>query len=119
MKVHTATDAVRHLQRTALKLLLSVHDIDCRNCRANKQCELQTIARFLKVGLKAAPYETLLKAQAAQIIQAHVGLCGIMGLKKITGMCEAVYAQNAPWLYCGPIAGAGDAADGGASAGCA
>jgi 2-dehydro-3-deoxyphosphogalactonate aldolase len=51
-------------------------------------------------------FHALLKAQAAQIIQAHVGLCGIMGLKKVTGMCEAVYAQNAPWLYCGPIAGA-------------
>ena len=51
-------------------------------------------------------FHALLKAQAAQIVQAHVGLCGIMGLKKITGLCEANYAQNAPWLYCGPIAGA-------------
>jgi NADH dehydrogenase/NADH:ubiquinone oxidoreductase subunit G len=69
MVVRTDTGEVRELQRTALKLLLSVHDIDCRNCSANKQCELQTIARFLKVGLKAAPYETLLKEQA--IDQAH------------------------------------------------
>jgi 2-dehydro-3-deoxyphosphogalactonate aldolase len=51
-------------------------------------------------------FQSLLKSQAAQIIQAHVGLSGVMGLKKITGMCEASYAQNAPWLYCGPIAGA-------------
>ena len=51
-------------------------------------------------------FNMVLKRQAAQIIQAHVGLNGIMGLKKITGMCEANYAQNAPWLYCGPIAGA-------------
>ena len=51
-------------------------------------------------------FHALLKVQAAQIVQAHVGLCGIMGLKKITGLCEANYAQNAPWLYCGPIAGA-------------
>lgn len=51
-------------------------------------------------------FGNLLRAGAAHIIQAHVGLNGIMGMKKITGMCEAHYAQNAPWLYCGPIAGA-------------
>ena len=64
MVVRTDTEAVRQLQRTALKLLLSVHDIDCRNCSANRQCELQNMARFLKMGLKAAPYETLLKEPA-------------------------------------------------------
>ncbi|HIE27898.1 TPA: mandelate racemase/muconate lactonizing enzyme family protein, partial [Candidatus Poribacteria bacterium] len=51
-------------------------------------------------------FNSLLKKQAAQIIQAHVGLNGIMGLKKIAGMCEAHYAQIAPWMYCGPVAGA-------------
>jgi len=51
-------------------------------------------------------FNSLLKKQAAQIIQAHVGLNGIMGLKKIAGMCEANYAQIAPWLWCGPVAGA-------------
>ncbi len=51
-------------------------------------------------------FYSLLKKQAAQIIQAHVGLNGVMGLKKIAGMCEANYAQIAPWLYCGPVAGA-------------
>ncbi len=51
-------------------------------------------------------FHALLAKQAAQIVQAHVGLNGVMGLKKITGLCEACYAQNAPWLYCGPIAGA-------------
>jgi NADH dehydrogenase/NADH:ubiquinone oxidoreductase subunit G len=52
------------LQRAGLRLLLSVHDIDCRNCPANKQCELQKIARFLKVGLKAKPYAVALKQPA-------------------------------------------------------
>jgi 2-dehydro-3-deoxyphosphogalactonate aldolase len=51
---------------------------------------------------------TLLERQAAQIIQAHVGLNGIMELKKIAGMCEAHYAQIAPWMYCGPVAWAGN-----------
>ncbi len=48
----------------------------------------------------------LLQKKAAQIIQAHTGLNGILELKKIAGMCEAFYAQIAPWMYCGPVAGA-------------
>ena len=51
-------------------------------------------------------FNLLLKKQAAHIIQAHVGLNGIMGMKKIAGMCEANYAQIAPWMWCGPVAGA-------------
>src|SRR4030042_2695829 len=61
MVVSTDTAAVRKLQRTALKLLLSVHDIDCRNCPVNRKCPLPQIARFLKLGLKSAPFETRLK----------------------------------------------------------
>ena len=64
MQVRTDTEAVRRLQRAGLRLLLSVHDIDCRNCPANKRCELQKIARFLKVGLKAKPYGLALKELA-------------------------------------------------------
>jgi bidirectional [NiFe] hydrogenase diaphorase subunit len=55
MRVQTDTDAVRRLQRAALRLLLSVHHIDCKHCHANRACELQTIARFLKVGLVPKP----------------------------------------------------------------
>ncbi len=53
MKVFTDTQKVRRLQKTAIKLLLSVHDVDCKNCHANKKCELQKLAKFLKLGLKA------------------------------------------------------------------
>jgi bidirectional [NiFe] hydrogenase diaphorase subunit len=61
MVVKTGTETVRELQRTGLRLLLSVHDVDCKNCHANKKCELQNIARFLKVGLKPKPMERYLK----------------------------------------------------------
>lgn len=50
--VRTDTPDVRRLQRTGLRLLLSVHDVDCKNCVANKRCELQRMAKFLGVGLK-------------------------------------------------------------------
>ena len=57
----------------------------------------------------ATKYEfaTLLKAQAASILQLALGrVGGILEAKKIAGMAEAHYAQIAPHLYCGPIEGA-------------
>ena len=61
MVVKTDTPAVRQLQRTALRLLLSVHHVDCKHCPANKKCALQRIAKFLKVGLKPKGLERYLK----------------------------------------------------------
>jgi predicted molibdopterin-dependent oxidoreductase YjgC len=52
LTVRTDTPAVRRLQRAGLRLLLSVHRIECRSCPANRRCELQRLAKFLKVGLK-------------------------------------------------------------------
>lgn len=59
--VHTDTPLVRRLQRSALRLLLSVHEVDCAHCPANKKCELQNMAKFLKVGLKTKGLEQFLK----------------------------------------------------------
>lgn len=61
MTVHTGTAAVRSLQKTAFKLLLSVHRVDCKHCPANKACVLQDIAKFLGVGLGCKPFERVLK----------------------------------------------------------
>jgi len=61
--VRTDTETVRRLQRAALNLLLSVHKIACKTCPANRKCELQKIARFLKVGLKVKGLPLRLKAQ--------------------------------------------------------
>ena len=59
MVVRTDTAAVRQLQRTALRLLLSAHRVDCRNCPSHKKCELQRMARFLGVRLKSGQLEYL------------------------------------------------------------
>ena len=40
MIVKTDTQVVRRLQKTALELILSVHDVDCKNCHANKNCQI-------------------------------------------------------------------------------
>lgn len=44
MVVNTRTPAVVRLRRTAFELILSNHDLDCRNCPKNRNCELQRIA---------------------------------------------------------------------------
>jgi bidirectional [NiFe] hydrogenase diaphorase subunit len=52
MVVHTKTPEVNRLRRTAFKLLIAYHDLDCRSCWKNKKCELQKLAAKLKVKLK-------------------------------------------------------------------
>jgi NADH dehydrogenase/NADH:ubiquinone oxidoreductase subunit G len=61
MAVKTGTPAVRRLQKAGLQLLLSVHRVACKSCPANRRCELQRLAKFLKVGLKAGRLEQRLK----------------------------------------------------------
>jgi len=61
MVVKTDTPAVRNLQKSALRLLFSVHDVDCAHCPANKKCALQTMAKFLGMGLKPKGLEKILK----------------------------------------------------------
>ena len=61
MVVRTDTPAVRRLQKTALQLLLSVHDVDCKNCPANRNCALQDMAKFLKTALKSKHLDLFLK----------------------------------------------------------
>ena len=96
MVVKTDTPAVRQLQRTALRLLLSVHDVDCKNCHANKKCELQNIAKFLKVSLKPKRMEQYLKE--TQIDETHPFLihypnrCVLCG--KCVHICRGKHGQS-------------------------
>jgi len=101
--VRTDTPAVRRLQRSAFRLLLSTHHVDCRNCQANKKCELQKIAKFLKVGLKQKKLEQVLKDTA--IDESHpclnfypnrCVLCGkcIFVCQKQTGKSILTFAKR-------------------------
>jgi NADH dehydrogenase/NADH:ubiquinone oxidoreductase subunit G len=69
LRIRTHTKPVRRLQRSALKLLLSVHCVECKICPANRACALQQIARFLKVALNSKPLEQILKPVAVD--QSH------------------------------------------------
>ncbi|MEW6443502.1 MAG: 2Fe-2S iron-sulfur cluster-binding protein [bacterium] len=52
LRVRTRSERVDRLRRTAFELLMSRHDLDCRNCPANKSCALQQIAKELKIPLR-------------------------------------------------------------------
>jgi NADH dehydrogenase/NADH:ubiquinone oxidoreductase subunit G len=64
MAVRTDTEPVRRLQRAAFRLLRSVHRLDCRNCPVNKKCELQRLARVLRVPLKPKRLDHIVREAA-------------------------------------------------------
>jgi bidirectional [NiFe] hydrogenase diaphorase subunit len=61
MVVNTRGEAAMRLVRTAFELLMASHDLDCANCPANHNCELQDIARHLKASLKPRRLRKLLR----------------------------------------------------------
>ncbi len=89
MRVSTATPAVRDLQRSALKLLLSMHRVECARCPANRKCALQQMAGFLRIGLKvpALPELEALKVDAGHpVFDHHPYRCVLCG--KCVVACE-------------------------------
>ncbi len=84
--VRTDTPGVRRLQRTGLRLMLSAHHVDCKNCPANRRCALQDMARFLKVPLK--PKAVYLKKPS--IVSEHPCLDHYPNRCVLCGRCVAV-----------------------------
>jgi predicted molibdopterin-dependent oxidoreductase YjgC len=88
LAVKTDTPAVRRLQKSALGLLLSVHHVDCKHCHANRRCELQRIATFLKVGLTSKPLPLILKAR--EVDDSHPSIRHYPNRCVLCGKCVAV-----------------------------
>ncbi len=59
MVVHTRSSKLDKLRRTALELLFSSHNIDCKNCFKRKECELLKIAGYLKVKLNSLRFRKI------------------------------------------------------------
>ncbi len=95
LAVKTDTPCVRRLQRSALRLLLSVHDVDCARCPANKKCELQRIAKFLKIGLKPKHLEKILKEKEVEedhpFLRYYPNRCVLCG--RCIYVCRKVHGQ--------------------------
>jgi NADH dehydrogenase/NADH:ubiquinone oxidoreductase subunit G len=83
LAARTDTPSVRRLQKSALRLLLSVHDVDCAHCPANKKCALQNMAKFLGMGLKPKGLEPYLKeprrVEDHPFITYHPNRCVLCG----------------------------------------
>ena len=98
MVVKTDTPSVRRLQRSALQFLLSVHEVDCGRCPANKKCDLQRIAKFLKVGLKPKRLERFLKESGIDedhpVLDYYPNRCVLCG--KCIHVCQTL--QGHPFL---------------------
>jgi bidirectional [NiFe] hydrogenase diaphorase subunit len=69
LQVRTDGPRTRHLQRSALRMLLSNHLVDCKACDANRACALQQMARFLKIGLKSAPLPAI--PRSSEVDRSH------------------------------------------------
>jgi len=59
MRVHTRSERVDRLRKTAFELLMSHHDLDCKNCVRNGSCSLQQLAKTLKVSLRPKRFRKL------------------------------------------------------------
>ena len=96
MLVRTNTPRVRQLQKTALQLLLSAHDVDCKNCPANRKCPLQAMAKFLKVALKNKGLDQLLKQTGIDerhpILDHYPNRCVLCG--KCVHVCRKQHNQT-------------------------
>lgn len=59
MKIFTSSDKIMHLRRMAFALIMSDHEIDCKNCAKRRDCELIRIAKLLGVKLSPAPLSSI------------------------------------------------------------
>jgi bidirectional [NiFe] hydrogenase diaphorase subunit len=61
MVVNTAGERALSLVRSGFELVMASHTVVCAQCAANRSCELQKIARHLKVKLKTKHLKKLLQ----------------------------------------------------------
>ncbi len=61
MVVNTQGAKALRLARTAFELLMASHPVDCAHCPANRSCELQKTAAYLRVKLKPKRFRKLVR----------------------------------------------------------
>ena len=59
MVVNTRSERVDRLVKTAFELILSDHNLKCRECPANRDCALQTIAKERKIKLQQKRFKPI------------------------------------------------------------
>jgi len=61
MVVNTRGEKALRLAKAGFELIMASHPVDCAHCAANRACELQNLARYLKCKLKTKRYRQLLR----------------------------------------------------------
>lgn len=124
MVVRTATEEVIRLQRTSLRLLLSIHEAKCKACPSNKKCILQQLVRRLGVRIRPRRYDHLTRSVVEdsphpflKIVHSRCILCGrcIHECRKQNGNALLTFARRGidtivttygeeeeMWLTCDP-----------------
>ena len=59
MVINTRGEKALRLARSSFEVIMASHPVDCAHCAANGSCELQKIARHLKVSLKPKRFKKL------------------------------------------------------------
>ena len=83
MEIYTNTEEVNRLRKKAFTLLMSTHRVECKICHKNKSCELQNMAKSLKVGLATKKlkqvYKTLPLNTSHSLFSYDPGRCILCG----------------------------------------
>jgi bidirectional [NiFe] hydrogenase diaphorase subunit len=61
MVVKTRSPCIDRLVKTAFELIISDHNLKCRECPANRNCALQTIAKMRGIKLKQKRFRSIVK----------------------------------------------------------
>jgi len=92
MTVRTATPGVLRLRRRAIELLVASHPTNCPSCGKNRRCQLQSLAKSLKLKLKPDRLRPLV--QELPIDRSHPALLFDSNKCLLCGRCVWVCKER-------------------------
>lgn len=97
MVVQTKGERALRLSRTAFELILSNHPVDCAHCLKSGSCELQRMAKHLKVKLNTKRFKKILRDlpidETSPLLTYDPNKCVLCG--KCVWLCQEKYQIGA------------------------